>query len=139
MIPFLDVGAGYRELRDELDAAYRRVMDAGWFILGREVEAFEAEFAAYCGVRHCVTVGNGLDALSLALRAAAVTAQVASSSVQGAARGSADMFHLAAHPHSPGEHEAEIDDHQKHARDKPLHARQDEAGNLRDADIAHET
>src|SRR5207237_2272630 len=67
--PFLDVAAGYRELRDELDAAYRRVMDAGWFILGREVAAFEAEYAAYCDVGHCVTVGNGLDALHLALRA----------------------------------------------------------------------
>jgi dTDP-4-amino-4,6-dideoxygalactose transaminase len=69
MIPFLDVGASYRELRDELDAAYHRVMDAGRFILGREVEAFEAEFAAYCGVRYCVAVGNGLDALHLSLRA----------------------------------------------------------------------
>lgn len=69
MIPFLDVGAGYRELRDKLDAAYHRVMDNGWFILGQEVEAFEAEFAAYCGTRHCVSLGNGLDALQLALRA----------------------------------------------------------------------
>ncbi|HEY1377691.1 MAG TPA: DegT/DnrJ/EryC1/StrS family aminotransferase [Gemmataceae bacterium] len=68
MIPFLDVGAGYRELRADLDAAYHRVMDAGWFILGREVDAFEAEFAAYCGVGYCVSVGNGLDALYLALR-----------------------------------------------------------------------
>ena len=63
MIPFLDVAAGYRELQAELDAAYRRVMDGGWFILGREVAAFEDEFAAYCGVGHCVDVGNGLDAL----------------------------------------------------------------------------
>jgi dTDP-3-amino-3,4,6-trideoxy-alpha-D-glucose transaminase len=69
MIPFLDVGAGCKELRAELDDAYRRVIDEGWFILGREVEAFEAEFAAYCGVAHCVTVGNGLDALRLALSA----------------------------------------------------------------------
>lgn len=69
MIPFLDVGAGYRELRDELDAAYRRVMDAGWFILGKEVADFEREFAAYCDTHHCVSLGNGLDALHLALRA----------------------------------------------------------------------
>ena len=69
MIPFLDVGAGYRELRDELDAAYRRVMDAGWFILGKEVSEFEEEFAAYCDTHHCVSLGNGLDALHLALRA----------------------------------------------------------------------
>jgi dTDP-4-amino-4,6-dideoxygalactose transaminase len=69
MITFLDVAAGYRELQDELDAAYRQVMEAGWFILGRETSDFEAEFAAYCGVEHCVTVGNGLDALHLSLRA----------------------------------------------------------------------
>jgi dTDP-4-amino-4,6-dideoxygalactose transaminase len=69
VIPFLDVAAGCRELRAELDAAYRRVMDAGWFVLGREVAAFESEFAAYCGVTHCIGVGNGLDALYLTLKA----------------------------------------------------------------------
>jgi dTDP-4-amino-4,6-dideoxygalactose transaminase len=69
MIPFLDVGAAYRELREELDAAYHRVMDAGWFILGHEVEEFEREFAAYCDSHQCVTLGNGLDAIHLALRA----------------------------------------------------------------------
>lgn len=69
VVPFLDLGAGYRELRDEFDVAYRRVMDSGWFVLGSEVEAFEAEWAAYTQARHCVGVGNGLDALTLALRA----------------------------------------------------------------------
>ena len=68
-VPFLDVRAGYDELRLELDAAYHRVMDSGWYILGEEVEAFEAEWAAYCGVKHCVGVGNGLEALHLVLRA----------------------------------------------------------------------
>lgn len=68
-IPFLDLLAPYRELRDELDAAYHRVMESGWFILGKEVEAFEDEFASYCGAAHCVGVGNGLDALHLILRA----------------------------------------------------------------------
>jgi len=68
-IPFLDLQAPYRELKTELDAAYRRVMESGWFILGKEVAAFEEEFAAYCGVRHCIGVGNGLDALHLILRA----------------------------------------------------------------------
>ena len=68
-VPFLDVGATYRELQAELDAAYRRVMVAGWYILGEEVERFEAEWAAYCGTKHCVGVANGLDALHLALRA----------------------------------------------------------------------
>ena len=68
-IPFLDLGAAYRELKAELDEAYQRVMDAGWFILGPEVDAFEAQFAAYCGSRYCVSVANGLDALQLILRA----------------------------------------------------------------------
>jgi dTDP-4-amino-4,6-dideoxygalactose transaminase len=68
-IPFLDLGAAYRELKDELDAAYQRVMDSGWYILGGEVEAFEQQFASYCGARHCVGVANGLDALHLILRA----------------------------------------------------------------------
>ena len=68
-IPFLDMQAPYQELRDELDAAYHRVMNSGWYILGDEVEAFEQEFAAYCGVKHCIGLGNGLDALHLILRA----------------------------------------------------------------------
>lgn len=58
----------YVELRDELDAAYHRVMESGWYILGAEVEAFEEEFARYCGVKHCIGVGNGLEALHLILR-----------------------------------------------------------------------
>ena len=71
-VPFLDVGAGYRELQSELDQAYRRVMESGWYILGAEVERLEEEWAAYCGVRHCVAVGNGLEALHLILRALGV-------------------------------------------------------------------
>ncbi len=68
-IPFLDMKSPYLELREELDAAYRRVMESGWYVLGAEVEAFEHEFAAYCGAKHCVGVGNGLEALHLILRA----------------------------------------------------------------------
>ncbi|HEY0171436.1 MAG TPA: DegT/DnrJ/EryC1/StrS family aminotransferase [Pyrinomonadaceae bacterium] len=68
-IPFLDLKAPHAELREELEAASRRVMESGWFIMGPECEAFEAEFAAYCGARHCVGVGNGLEALHLILRA----------------------------------------------------------------------
>lgn len=68
-IPFYDVGQLHREIREPLNEAFARVIEAGWFILGPEVEAFEAEFAAYCGVRHCVGTGNGLDALHLLLRA----------------------------------------------------------------------
>src|SRR5437764_7400394 len=68
-IHFLDLRETYLEIKDELDAATRRVMDSGWYILGREVQAFEEAFAAYCGVKHCVGVGNGLEALQLILRA----------------------------------------------------------------------
>lgn len=67
-IPFLDVGAGYAELRGELDAAVARVLASGWYVLGPEVEAFEADWAGYCGTRHCVGVASGLDALTLILR-----------------------------------------------------------------------
>jgi dTDP-4-amino-4,6-dideoxygalactose transaminase len=69
MIPFLDLKAAYHELKSELDAVYQRVMESGWYILGEEVEAFEIEFAGYCHAKHCVGVGNGLDALHLILRA----------------------------------------------------------------------
>lgn len=68
-VPFLDLTAIHAEIKDELDAAYRRVVQSGRFILGSEVEAFESEFADYCGVRRCIGVGNGLDALHLILRA----------------------------------------------------------------------
>ena len=67
-VPFLDVGQTYSEIKDELDAAYQRVMNSGWYILGEEVAGFEREFAAYCGVKNCVGVGNGLEALQLILR-----------------------------------------------------------------------
>ena len=73
-VPFLDIRASYLEIKDELDAAYHRVMESGWYVLGDEVEAFEQEFAAYCGVRHCIGVGNGLDALHLILRAMGIGA-----------------------------------------------------------------
>ncbi|HEX7900651.1 MAG TPA: DegT/DnrJ/EryC1/StrS family aminotransferase [Planctomycetota bacterium] len=68
-VPFLDLRLGHQTLRKELDEAYRRVVDSGWFILGEEVEAFEREFASYCEAKFCVGVGNGLDALHLILRA----------------------------------------------------------------------
>lgn len=68
-VQFLDFNAPYVELKAELDAAYLRVMESGWYILGEEVEAFETEFAAYCETNHCIGVGNGLEALHLILRA----------------------------------------------------------------------
>lgn len=67
-IPFLDLKAPYLELKEELDAAYHRVMESGWYVLGNEVAAFETEFAAYCETEHCIGVANGLDALHLIVR-----------------------------------------------------------------------
>jgi dTDP-4-amino-4,6-dideoxygalactose transaminase len=69
MIPFLDLGAAYRELKTEIDAAIHRVLESGSYILGPEVDAFETEWAAYCEADHAVGLANGLDALTLAMRA----------------------------------------------------------------------
>lgn len=67
MIPFLSLKDVNAPHRDELVAAAIRVIDGGWFIHGKEHEAFEREYAAYCGAPECVGVANGLDALALAL------------------------------------------------------------------------
>ena len=74
MIASNDLARHHAPLRAELDAAMARVHDRGWYILGPEVEAFEREFAAYCGAAECVAVGNGTDALELALRALGIGA-----------------------------------------------------------------
>jgi dTDP-4-amino-4,6-dideoxygalactose transaminase len=68
-IPFLDLKAGYLRQQDAIDAAIRRVLDSGWYILGEEVQQFEQEYAAYCEAGHCVGLANGLDALHLGLLA----------------------------------------------------------------------
>lgn len=68
-VPFLELKPTYEELRSEIDAAYHRVMDSGWYLLGGELAALEREIAAYCGAQHAVVVGSGLDALHLVLRA----------------------------------------------------------------------
>ena len=69
MIPFLDLKGINARDREALIAAFTRVLDSGWYVLGKEVDAFETEYAAYCGTRHCIGVGNGLEALTLTLRA----------------------------------------------------------------------
>lgn len=73
-IPFLDLKAAYLELQPEIDAAIKRVLDSGWYVLGEEVDAFEREYATYCEAKRCVGVANGLDALHLALLALGVGA-----------------------------------------------------------------
>ena len=69
MIPFLELKPAYLELKDQIDAAVARSLDSGWYIGGDEVASFENAFAQYVGAKHCVAVGNGLDALALALLA----------------------------------------------------------------------
>jgi dTDP-4-amino-4,6-dideoxygalactose transaminase len=71
-VPFLELRPGYLELKSEIDEAVARVLDSGWYILGPEVEAFEAEFAEFCGSRHAVGVADGLAALHLGLLALGV-------------------------------------------------------------------
>lgn len=68
-IAFLDLTLAYDELRSAIEHAMSRVASSGQYLFGRETEAFESEFADYIGTRYCVAVGNGLDALSIALRA----------------------------------------------------------------------
>ncbi len=71
-VPFVDLASQHELIRDEIDEAIRRVLESSRFVLGAELEAFEAEFSAYCGVEHCIGVGSGTDALILALRACGV-------------------------------------------------------------------
>lgn len=71
-IPFVNLSAEYQQHRAEIDAAIAGVLQRGWYILGQEVASFEAEFAAFCGVREAVGVATGSDALLLALRAAGI-------------------------------------------------------------------
>ena len=67
-IPLVDLKAQHEELHDEIHSAFLKVVERGDFVLGTEVEAFEEEFADYCDVKHCITVGSGLDAFTLTLR-----------------------------------------------------------------------
>ncbi|MDQ1558594.1 MAG: hypothetical protein QOD32_1654 [Pyrinomonadaceae bacterium] len=74
MIPFVDLQAQYRSIKLEVDEAIGRVVESAAFILGREVEAFEAAFAEYLGARFCVGVSSGTAAVQLAVTACGVTA-----------------------------------------------------------------
>jgi dTDP-4-amino-4,6-dideoxygalactose transaminase len=71
-VPFANFRRIVEALRPELDAAVARVLDSGWFLLGREGEAFESEFAAWVGSRHAAGCASGTDAIELALRALGV-------------------------------------------------------------------
>lgn len=71
-VPFLDLRPAYAELKTDIDAAVARVLESGRYLLGAELESFEEEYARLAGVRHCIGVGNGLEALALVLRATGV-------------------------------------------------------------------
>jgi dTDP-4-amino-4,6-dideoxygalactose transaminase len=71
-VDFLDLKAGYIELKTEIDAAIKGILDSGRYVLGSEVELFEEEYAKYCESSHCIGVANGLDALHLGLLALGV-------------------------------------------------------------------
>ncbi|MBT4792931.1 MAG: DegT/DnrJ/EryC1/StrS family aminotransferase [Halobacteriovoraceae bacterium] len=73
-IKFLDLKSTYLELKDEMDSAFTEVMHSGWYLQGNSLSAFEAEFAEFCEAKYCVGVGNGLDALTLSLRAMGIGA-----------------------------------------------------------------
>lgn len=67
MIPILELKRQYESIKSEVDGAIRQVFDSSWFILGKQVQGFEEEFAAYCGTKYAVGLGNGLEALQFAL------------------------------------------------------------------------
>lgn len=69
MIKFLDLKVINEMHRLEMEAAIKRVLDSGWYLLGKEIESFEKEFSEYCGVKHCIGCANGLDALKLIIQA----------------------------------------------------------------------
>lgn len=68
-VPFVDLAPSHRQIEAELDAAWRSVRDGGHFILGTEVEKFQARFARYCETEFAIGVGNGLDAIAFILQA----------------------------------------------------------------------
>lgn len=68
MIKFLDLHKINERFRNEIDLRIKKVLDSGWYLLGKEDETFENNFAKFCGVRHCIGCANGLDALNLIIK-----------------------------------------------------------------------
>src|ERR1700709_2615063 len=95
-VPFCDLTRANSGLRADINKAISRVIDSGWFLRGAETDAFEAEWAAYCGQSHCVSCNSGTDALTLAATAMAMrTAWVPATTLPltaiGLARGGAEI------------------------------------------------
>ena len=96
IVPFCDLTRANHALRADIDQAISRVIDRGWFLRGAETDAFEAEWAAYCGQAHCVSCNSGTDALTLAatamqLREAWVPANTLPLTAVGLARSGAQI------------------------------------------------
>src|ERR1700681_772718 len=68
MIPANDFGRQWRETRLDLEEAFTRVLESGWYILGEEVRTFEVQLAEYWGMRYAAGVASGLDAIEISLR-----------------------------------------------------------------------
>jgi len=98
-IPFGQLSRQYQSIKKEVDQAVLQVMARGWFILGQEVGNFEKKFAKYCGVKYCVGVANGLEALQISLMALGITAgdEVITTPLSAAATSLA-IIHLGAKP-----------------------------------------
>ncbi len=73
-IPFYNFTYQHEQVRAEMQRALLDVFDSAWYVLGERVATFEKEYAAYLGVKHCIGVGNGLDALKISLRALGIGA-----------------------------------------------------------------
>ena len=69
MIKFLDLHKINERYREEINKRIKQVLDSGWYLLGKQDEQFEKNFAEYCGVKHCIGCANGLDALNLIIKA----------------------------------------------------------------------
>ena len=69
MISFLDLKKVNAQYEQELKVAANKVIDSGWYLLGKELETFEQNYASFCNVKYCLGVGNGLDALRLIFKA----------------------------------------------------------------------
>src|SRR6185369_16161608 len=67
-VAMVDLKAAYQVQAAELDAAVKRVLESGWYILGKELTAFEQAFARWCATSHAIGVGNGTDAIVVALK-----------------------------------------------------------------------
>jgi dTDP-4-amino-4,6-dideoxygalactose transaminase len=68
LVPMVALRTGYLAQQNEIDAAVKRVLESGWYIMGKECETFEQDFARWCGTRHAIGVGNGTDAIVIALK-----------------------------------------------------------------------